>query len=49
MSLFREHLNRSDPVLADPRSEECGALVREAALQNWRDFEEKGYFHQSSL
>ena len=28
-------------VLADPRSEACGALVREAALQNWRDFEEK--------
>lgn len=41
MSLFREHLSRSDPVLADPRSEACASFVREAALQNWRDFEEK--------
>ena len=33
MSLFREHLSRSDPVLADPRSEACASFVREAALQ----------------
>ena len=33
MSLFREHLSRSDPVLADPRSEACASFVREAATQ----------------
>ena len=33
MSLFREHLNRCDPVLADPCSEACATFVREAALQ----------------
>ena len=41
VALFREHLNRMEPVFSDPSSEECARLVREAAEKNWRDFEDK--------
>ena len=39
MTLFREHLNRMEPIFVDPASEKCARFVRELALQNWTDYE----------
>ena len=36
--LFTEHLGNVDPLYDDPGSEACAKLVREAALQNWKDY-----------
>ena len=41
MSLFCDHLNRMDPVFADPNSEDCFRLINELASKNWRDYEDK--------
>ena len=38
LGLFTEHLGWFDPIMSDPGSENCARLVREAALQNWRDY-----------
>ena len=38
MQLFREHLGYSEPIFSDPGSEACARTVREASLQNWKDY-----------
>ena len=39
MTLFREHLNRMEPIFVDPCSEKCARFVRDLALQNWTEYE----------
>ena len=38
LGLFTEHLGYYDPLMTDPGTEACARLVREASMQNWRDY-----------
>ena len=38
LGLFTEHLGHYDPLMTDPGTEACARLLRESALQNWRDY-----------
>ncbi|CAB4065983.1 PLD1_2 [Lepeophtheirus salmonis] len=41
MSLFQEHLSRMEASFTEPWTEKCSRSIRESAVQNWKDYEDK--------